>query len=278
MADQSDVENALVAAITGTLYPNGPTAASVIGGGSVTVRVYRGWPVSSALHADLDDGVVNVSVFPSGEPRNTTRYPANWNVTTAAMPSLTVSAAANVVTFAGATASGQMAGVSVDGATFIYLVQAGDTTALVAAALAAQVIAAGLLVQLAGATVTIPSASKLFARVEQAQSAYQETRRQRQSFRVSCWCPAPLLRDQVASTIDAAIAASSFLTLADGTTARITLAGGATIDQSENATLYRRDLIYAADYATTLTAAQPAMVFGTGTLSSPAGTISPLLG
>jgi hypothetical protein len=278
MADQSDVENAIVAAVTATLYPNGPEAASVIGCGAVTVRVYRGWPVTAALHADLADGIVNVSVFPGGAPRDTTRYPTNWNVTTATTPSLTVSVAANAVTFSGATAAGQMAGLSVDDATYIYLVQAGDTTALVAAALAAQLIAAGRLVQLSGATVTIPSASKLMARVEQAQSAYQETRRQRQSFRVSCWCPAPLLRDQVASTIDAAMARTAFLTLADGSSARITLAGGDTIDQGENAILYRRDLIYAADYATTLTAAQPAMVFGTGTLSSPAGTVATLLG
>jgi hypothetical protein len=278
MADQSHVENALVTAITATLYPNGPTAASAIGPGAVTIRVYRGWPVSTALHADLAEGIVNVSVFPSGEPRDTTRYPSNWTVTTATTPTLAVSVAANVVTFAGVTAAGQMAGLSVDGTTYVYLVQPGDTTALVAAALAAQLIAAGLIVQIAGASVTIPSATKLLARVEQAQTAYRETRRQRQSFRVSCWCPAPLLRDQIASAIDAAMAATAFLALADGTSARITLAGGATIDQSENAALYRRDLIYAADYATTLTAAQPGMVFGTGTLSSPAGTLSPLLG
>ena len=280
MADQSDVENALVAAITSTIYPNGSSAASIIqcAGFAITVRIYRGWPVSATLHADLGNGVANVSVFPSGEPRATTRYPTNWNVTTASTPTLSVSVVANAVTFSGSTAAGQMAGLAVNGSTYVYLVQAGDTTALVAAALAAQLIAVGLLVQISGATVTIPSASKLFARVEQAQSAYQETRRQRQSFRVSCWCPAPLLRDQVASTIDAAVASTPFLSLADGTSARITLAGGATIDQSENATLYRRDLIYAADYATTLTAAQPAMVFGTGTLSSPAGTLSPLLG
>jgi hypothetical protein len=278
MADQSDVENALVAAITVTLYPNGPTAASIIGSDAVTVRVYRGWPVSAALHADLAAGILNVSVFPSGEPRDTTRYPTSWNVITATVPTLTVSVAPNVVTFGGTTAAGQTAGLSVDGATYVYLVQAGDTTALVAAALAGQLIAAGLLVQFSGPSVTVPSASKFFARVEQAQSAYKETRRQRQSFRVSCWCPGPLLRDQVASTIDAAMADTSFLVLSDGSSARIVLAGGATIDQSENATLYRRDLIYAADYATTLTAAQPAMVFGTGTLSSPAGTLSSLLG
>lgn len=280
MADQSDVENALVAAITSTIYPNGPSTPSMItcDGLAATVRVYRGWPVAAALHADLANGIANVSIFPSGEPRATTRYPANWNVTTAIKPTLTVAVASGAVTFAGSTAAGQIAGLSVAGVTYVYLVQSGDTTALVAAALATQLIAAGLLVQISGATVTIPSGAKLFARVEQSQSAYQETRRQRQSFRVSCWCPDPLLRDKVASSIDAAVATMPFLALADGTSARITLAGGATIDQGENANLYRRDLIYAADYATTLTAAQPAMVFGTGTLSSPAGILSPLLG
>lgn len=278
MADQSDVENALVTAITATLYPNGATQASSIAAGTVTIRIYRGWPVAAALHADLTSGIVNVSVFPAGEPRETTRYPATWQVITASLPTLTVFVEQASVTFGGTTAAGQMAGLAVNGETYVYLVQTGDTTALVAAALAAQLIAAGLLVQITGATLTVPGVAQLLARVEQAQTAYRETRRQRQSFRVSCWCSEPLLRDQVAGTIDAALANTAFLTLADGTAARITLAGGATIDQAENAALYRRDLIYAADYATTLTAAQPAMVFGTGTLSSPAGTISPLLG
>jgi hypothetical protein len=189
MADQSDVENALVAAITATLYPNGASEASVIANGAVTIRVYRGWPASVALHRDLTDGAVNVTVFPSSEPRDTTRYPTTWNVTTATAPTLTVSVTNTSVIFAGTTAAGQMAGIALDGATYIYLVQTGDTTALVAAALAAQIIAAGQIVQIAGATLTIPAASRLFARVEQAQNAFRETRRQKQSFRVSCWCP-----------------------------------------------------------------------------------------
>jgi hypothetical protein len=278
MADQSDVENALVAGITATLYPDGATGASAIATGRVTIRIYRGWPVSAALQADLAEGIVNVSVFPAGEPRDTTRYPATWKVTTATTPTLTVSQHRNVITFGGTTAAGQMAGIAVNGVPYVYRVQAGDTTALVAAALGAQLIAAGAIVQVAGATLAIPGAARLHARVEQAQSACRETRRQRQSFRVSCWCPGPILRDQVAGTIDAALANTAFLTLADGTAARLTLAGGATIDQAEAAALYRRDLLYAADYATTLIAAQPAMVFGTGTLASPAGTLAPLLG
>lgn len=276
MADQSDVETALTTAIAMALYPNGVVARSALG--DVTCRIYRGWPVSQALAADLAAGIVNVSVFPGGEPRETTRYTTRWQVIAATAPTLSPIIRRNVVTFTGTPAAGQMAGMAVNGETFVYLVQKGDTAALVAASLAAQITAAGHLAQYSNVTIALPGAASVLARVEQAQSAFRETRRQSQSFRVSCWCPTPDLRDQTCTTIDTALANTSFLTLADGTAARLTLAGGATIDQMEGATLYRRDLVYGADYATVLTSAQPAMVFGTGRLSTPAGNLSPLLG
>ncbi|MCB8880409.1 hypothetical protein ACELLULO517_09210 [Acidisoma cellulosilytica] len=278
MADQSDVESAFVAAIARAIYPKGSDAPSIIGESAATCRIYRGWPVATALNADLANGIVNVSVFPAGPPRNTTRYPTRWNVTTATAPTLSVILRQNIVTFTGLPAAGQMAGIAVDGTTFIYPVQSGDTAALIVAVLAAQIRAAGYFVQNANAILVVPNAASLLARVEQAQSAFRETRRQAQSFRVSCWCPDPLLRDATARAIDTAIANTSFLTLADGTAARITLEGGTTIDQMESAHLYRRDLLYGAEYPTILTAAQPAMVFGQGSLSSPAGSLAPLLG
>ena len=268
MADQSDVENALVSAV----------AAALAAGGTLANRVYRGWPTIAALNEDLGLGIVNVSIFPADGPRDTTRYPTIWRVTTAITPTMSVVVAGSTITFGGIPAAGQMAGIAVDGTTFVYLVQAGDTTALVAASLAAKLIAGGWIVQIAAATLTVPAAFRLVARVEQAQSAFRETRRQMQTFRVSCWCPGPTQRDLAATMIDAAMADTAFLTLVDGTSARITASGGATIDQGENAALYRRDLLYAADYATTVTAAVPAMLFGVGTLASPAGTLAPLLG
>ena len=115
MADQSDVENALVAVISATLYPNGPAAASVhrprrdLGHGP-----RLSWLAGERRPASriIADGIVNVSVFPNGEPRDTTRYPTNWNVTTATTPTLTLSmSASNAVTFGGASPpQGQMAG------------------------------------------------------------------------------------------------------------------------------------------------------------------------
>ena len=65
MADQSDVEKALVNVVSAALYPSGTAAASVPG---PDCRIYRGWPNSAALDADLAAGNINVTVFP-GERR-----------------------------------------------------------------------------------------------------------------------------------------------------------------------------------------------------------------
>lgn len=278
MADQSDVEEAFVSAVAAALYPGGPRLPSVVGAPPAVCRIYRGWPAPAALSSDLVSGIVNVTVFPNGPPRNTTRYPARWTVTTHNPPSLAAIVRHNIATFTGTPAAGQMVGVAVNGQTFVYVAQAGDTAALIAAALAAQITAAGFFVQYPNAILAVPGAVSFLARVEQEQSAFRETRRQSQTFRITCWCPDPRSRDQTATAIDSALADTTFLTLADGTSARITLEGGSTTDQSENAGLYRRDLLYAADYATIVTADQPAMVFGTGTLSTPAGPLAPLLG
>ena len=66
MADQSDVEIALVSVVSAALYPNGTDEASVPG---PDCRIYRGWPNSAALDADLAAGKINVTVFPGGGDR-----------------------------------------------------------------------------------------------------------------------------------------------------------------------------------------------------------------
>ena len=60
MADISDVENALVAAISAALYPNGAGGASAAG---LPCRIYRGWPNGRALDDDLAGGVASVTIF-----------------------------------------------------------------------------------------------------------------------------------------------------------------------------------------------------------------------
>lgn len=260
MADQSDVEAALVALASAALYPRGIGAASVA---AVPCRVYRGWPNSAALDADLAAGIVNVSVFPvDGATRNTTRYPDAW-LSDPPPPTLTVSVAADAATFGGTATAGQLAGIAADGRSYVYRTQDGDTPALVAANLAT-LAGADYFTTLTDATVRLPGARYLIARVVADSPALMDVRRQSQRFRIACWCSAPTIRDTVAGAIDGALAPVRFLDLADGTKGRLIYAGGATLDESQNATLYRRDLLYDVEFATTVLAVQPTMLFGTG--------------
>ena len=59
MADISDVEQAVADAVTTILYPAGTSQSSIVG---ALCRVYRGWPNSATLNADLSAGAVNVTV------------------------------------------------------------------------------------------------------------------------------------------------------------------------------------------------------------------------
>jgi hypothetical protein len=224
-------------------------------------RIYRGWPKSAALNADLAAGRINVTVFPASTGgRNTTRYPGDW-ATLPVEPTLTATVTGTVVTFAGAASVGQVAGVLVDGRSYAYRTTTTDTPASVAANIATLARPDGI-VTLAQATVSFPGVGNLLARVVADASGLMEVRRQVQNFRIICWCPTPSLRDQTASAIDASLAAMRFIDLPDGTAARLVYTGTDVFDQSQDAILYRRDLAYSVEYATTATALQPSMLFG----------------
>lgn len=174
MADQSDVENALVSLVSRALYPNGTGATSVAG---VDCRIYRGWPNPAALDGDLAAGKINITVFPgSGAGRTTTRYAERW-VGPTAVPSLTVVVAGTSATFGGSAESGQIAGILVDGKSYAYRTRTGDTPGLVAANLAAMV-RDNSVVQLSQNTLSIAGAGSLLGRVVADAPAQQEVRRQ----------------------------------------------------------------------------------------------------
>jgi hypothetical protein len=258
MADQSDVETALVAQVLAAIYPNGVSAGSVPG---PDCRIYRGWPNATALDNDLRAGLLNVTVFPgSGSGRVSTRYLQPWTAAPVA-PTLSASVSGQSVTFTGTADAGQVAGLRIDDNAYAYRTQPGDTPASVAANLAEQA-RAGTIVQLSLATLNVPAAGRLDARVVADAQGTREIRRQTQDFRVTCWCPTPATRDAASIAIDQAFAAITFLALADGTQARIQYAGTLVFDQSQDALLYRRDLLYRVEYPTIVSALQPSMLWG----------------
>jgi hypothetical protein len=258
MADQSDVETALATLSAAALYPDGQDNASIPG---PPCRVYRGWPTPAALDADLAQGRINVTIFAgNAAPRSTTRFPETWLAAPLA-PTLTASVSNTSVNFGGIAQPGQIAGVRADGQPYVYRTQIDDTPALVAATIAS-LIRINRIVNLRDTSLDIPGAKDIVARIVTDTPALQEIRRQRLAIRVTCWCPSPATRDATAAAIDTNFATKPFISLADGSVARLTFAGGAVLDQSQDAALYRRDLLYDVEYATTIIQSQPAMLFG----------------
>jgi hypothetical protein len=259
MADQSDIETTLATLIAAILYPQGTEAPSILG---KLCRIYRGWPHSGALDADLAAGLVNITIFP--DPRHqplTTRYPADPQIITPVSPSYTITTTATTATIGGTPGRGQVVGLLVDELAVVHRTAATDRPELVAAILAAD-ISTRRMALVAGATITIPGAARLVGRVVADQTVLSETRRQRQMFRVTLWCPDPATRDAAGSAIDAALSALSFIALPDGTAGRLLFHGSSLLDHAENAALYRRDLHYTVEYATTVATVLPAMIFG----------------
>jgi hypothetical protein len=264
MADISDVEQALAEAVSAILYPAGSSQSSIIG---ALCRVYRGWPNSATLNTDLNAGAVNVTIGVDNDSgRTTTRYLPEWTAASA-QPGTVVSAESQTLTIAGHPAAGDVVGAMIDGVALAYRVQTGDSPDLIAANLG-QLIRSIRTANLQGNTVTVPGAMSVIARVACDREASFESRRQEKDLRIACWCPTPTLRDAVAAAIDGAISHKGFLSLPDATEARIVYRNTASYDQAQNALLYRRDIIYTAEYATITAIEQPAMLFGASDLNN----------
>ena len=80
-----------------------------------------------------------------------------------------------------------------------------------------------------------------------------EIRRQDRVFQISVWADTPANRDATAQVIDVALAATEFLTMPDLTAARIIYRNSAVDDMVQKANLFRRNLMYSVEYATTVT-------------------------
>jgi len=115
---------------------------------------------------------------------------------------------------------------------------------------------------LQGTTVIVPLVRRLEGRVFADQTARRELKRQRQRFRITCWCPDPGSRDVVASSIDTVLSETNFLALPDECSGRLRFVASEVSDRLEGASLFRRDLIYSVEYPTMAGASEPRMVVG----------------
>ncbi|TXD58865.1 hypothetical protein FUT88_13390 [Ralstonia sp. TCR112] len=252
MADLTDVSSALVLLIDGVLYPNGDAQSPA--SGVPATRIYPGWPVPGQLDADLAAGIANVSVFNRPEARNTTRYQTVPQDMTVTAPTLTLTINGRTVTVGGTVAAGVNTAVIVGTSAFTYQTVANDTLSTIAAALASQINAAYPGTTSSGAVITLPNTGPPInaARVGGSGQQMTEAGRVEQVFQITVWANTPDNRKAIAKLITPAIMATRFLTLADGTAARVILKGQRDDDVPQKELLFRRDIMVTVEYVETV--------------------------
>lgn len=244
MASLTDVLKQIAAQVAAIAYPNGTGQPSAAG---IPVRVYPGWPIPNVLETDLAAGWAHISVYPAGKDRKTTRYIGRgWTQLTAPTHTVVMTVVGSVVTLSG-TVSKQNLLINLNGTHYVYAMQLTDTLMSAATALASMIPGASS----TGPAITLTGAHSVFARVGGFGVAYKETKRQEQSVQIIIWAATPAARDAVASPIDSALSDGNSINFTDGSYGIIRSAGSLMTDLLQKAGLYRLDLFYTIDYATT---------------------------
>lgn len=264
MADLSDVSAALRAMIVNALYPpalypGGQTGVSIAG---MIVEVQSGWPDPDSLKTQIAAKNGQVTVYPQQAERNTTRYPQTWAQSAPVQPhTITLTAAGYTVTVGGAQPApfySQNLAVFVNGKPYLYSTLSGDTLSTIATALAALIAADIPGTSAAGAIITVPAPARIgVVRVGTTAQVSQELKRQERDFSLIVWAASTAARDRIASYIDVVIPQNKFLSLEDGSQARLIYKGSPYSDFDQKQGIFRRDFSVSVEYATIATANAP---------------------
>lgn len=248
MADSFDILDVLADKMQDVAYPDGVGQPSITDG---DVVCYAGWPSQATLDFDLLGQKSHISVFSLPGGQNTTRYPQRTQrIGAPSVVTLGWTVAGTTATLGGTVSIPQNVGIIVDDAAYVYAVLGSDTLASVAAALAA-LIAANRACTSAGPAITIPGASQITARVGTVSNVAQELSRQKECCQITVWTSTPAARKILMGAIRTAMALTPRIALPDGFGARVRYRNGAPLDDAQKALLYRYDLFYDVEYATT---------------------------
>jgi hypothetical protein len=276
MASLTDVETALVTAIDAALYPTGQAGSPPQTVAGVPARIFSGWPDQVQLDKDLRAGTVNVNVFPRpGMEKNTTRFFPDRQDSVIPAATYTLIKSGLTVTIGGAapgTYFAQNLAIVVNGRTYTTQATSGQTPASLAAILGSAIVQNVAGVTVTGAAINFTSSARIGdLRVGVTGSSIREVRRQSRQFQIGVWAHSPTVRDAVTAVIDPILADTPRLNLADGAIGALTYVGSIDDDFTQKQLLWRRSLIYAVEYATTITDTAAQMVAGTTTFTNSNG-------
>lgn len=254
MADSSDVSSTIAGMIVSTVYPNGTLSPSISGS---VIKIYPGWPVPNVLQEDINASGAHISIWALPSERKIgSELGRPYRVIEKGDPPMIATVNGLKITLSGAASVPTNVYFLIDGIGYHYPVQSGDTLTTAATAMANQIPGAIS----SGSVITLASGSSVVARTGGVGTAVRELRRQAKDFQITIWAPTPAMRVLIASTVDAMLSENSIISLGDGAPSMLFYTRQFDTDASENYLIYRRDLIYTVNYATTKTIAAPQIV------------------
>jgi len=247
MADLSDVLNTIAQNLVTPIYPNGIDMPSIAG---VQVTIGEGWPIRSQLDKDLQAGNAHVSVYPTDFERVMTKFQRDYqpNTVTAATLVLTVSGTTSI-TITGTVTIPQTVVVVLNNVGYAYVVLSGDTLDTIATNTAALLPSATA----TGNVITLTNCYRLVARISVPYTASQEIARMDRILMISVWAPNPVIRATLGAAINIYMMENYRVPMVDNFFAQVFYHSDPWTDQLEKSLIYRRDLKYIIQYATTVT-------------------------
>lgn len=251
MASVDDVARFLARRVADVVYPGGSQLPGIV---NSAVKIYPGWPAPGDLQQDIDKGGVHISVWPlSTERKIGSALGGPCCVITKGKPTLQFTVNGSSIGVTGMASALTNVRVSVNGKAFTFHFRAG-TTAEQAITELCKALPKSFTVL---SRVCILMAEHLSVSVTTAGTAVKELHRQIKDFQITVWAPVPGLRESIGSAIDAALSEQCHIDLNDGAPAQLLYARQFDSDRSENWHVYRRDLIFSVNYATTHTITAP---------------------
>jgi len=246
MADLSDVLDMIYDNAVLAIYPDGTNNPSVA---NVDITIVKGWPIREKLDETLRSGKAMVSIFPTSEEKTVTHYPRDFKPLNKSAPTLTAVVSGQTVTIGGTISVPQAIMININGRHPGYAYQVVDSDSLdsIASALAALIPAASSI----GNVITIPGANPITTGITTSYTAGQELGRQERVFKIIIWSPTPTLRPVISAPIDIYFRKNYQIPLSDGFYSHIWYSKTSEEDDLQVPFIYRRDLSFRVQYATT---------------------------
>lgn len=253
LADLADVTQTIATLTSQAVYPNGTSQPSVAG---VTVSVFPGWPIRNELDQILQEGNAAVAIFPTNKVKYVTKFERIFQSLQQTPPTLTATiidsggTGTATITIGGTIAVPQAVVVTVNKVVYGYQVLISDTLDTIADGIADLIPGATAL----GPVITIPGVINLTSYVSSPYAASEEIARQERIFMISIWAPTPDIRASLEAAIDVFFKLNYRIVLSDNYYAQVFPETDPGFnDMLEKSLIYRRDLHYRIQYATTVT-------------------------